>query len=107
MPAPPADASLHRHAPAAVHTCLRPHARPLSAPHQAGLQLAVNEEGRENELTGAVTAEPAILSFSNKAEPWRFEQGMPCWVCLGKAVILCGDCGGRGFGAGSLAYGGD
>lgn len=48
--------------------------------------LAENEEGKENELTGAVTAEPAVLSFSNRAEPWRFEEGMPCWVCLGKKV---------------------
>lgn len=48
--------------------------------------LADNEMGRENELSGQVAAEPALLSFSNKAEPWRFQEGMPCWVCLGKRV---------------------
>lgn len=50
----------------------------------AGVALASNVEGTENEMSGKVQEEKVILSFSNKAEPWRFDKGMPCWVCLGK-----------------------
>ena len=62
------------------------------------------------EFAGSGKEVNVLIASDAGAALWAYQEGAPCWLCRGKRAIMCGDCDGRGFGAGddeNSMYNGD